>query len=150
MRDLNGCIDAMGCQREIARQITQGGADYVLAVKENRGQPDQGIRGLFEGAEALGCDGVPYDHQQTVDQGYGRVARWECWVITAQDCLGLPGPQGQWPQLQAAVRVVGRRRQVVPANPATTSAAWPAQRSNCWRSSEATGASRTRCTGLWT
>ena len=40
MLDLNGCIvtiDAMGCQREIAQQITAGGADYVLAVKENQG-----------------------------------------------------------------------------------------------------------------
>ena len=30
MLDLNGCIvtiDAMGCQREIAQQITEGGAD---------------------------------------------------------------------------------------------------------------------------
>ena len=33
---MNGCIvtiDAMGCQREIAQQITAGGA-HVLAVKE--------------------------------------------------------------------------------------------------------------------
>jgi len=32
--DLNGCIvtiDAMGCQREIARQITEGGADPPMA-----------------------------------------------------------------------------------------------------------------------
>ena len=39
--DLHGCIvtiDAMGCQREIAQQITDGGANYVLAVKENQGQ----------------------------------------------------------------------------------------------------------------
>ena len=41
MLDLNGCIvtiDAMGCQREIAQQIIAGGADYVLAVKENQGR----------------------------------------------------------------------------------------------------------------
>ena len=38
---LHGCIvtiDAMGCQREIAEQIVEGGADYVLTVKENQGQ----------------------------------------------------------------------------------------------------------------
>ena len=55
--DLQGCIvtiDAMGCQREIAQQIVDGGADYVLAVKENQGQLHEGIRDLFEGAEALG------------------------------------------------------------------------------------------------
>lgn len=29
-------IDAMGCQKEIAKRITDGGGDYVLAVKENQ------------------------------------------------------------------------------------------------------------------
>src|SRR3954465_12633637 len=29
-------IDAMGCQREIADQIREGGGDYVLAVKQNQ------------------------------------------------------------------------------------------------------------------
>ena len=55
--DLQGCIvtiDAMGCQREIAQQIVDGGADYVLAVKENQGRLHEGIRDLFEGAEAFG------------------------------------------------------------------------------------------------
>ena len=111
--DLHGyivTIDAMGCQREIAQQITQGGADYVLAVKENQGQLHEGIRDLFEGAEALGFDGVPYDHTETVGKGHGRVERRECWVITDQDCLDYLDPRGQWPQLKAAVRVVGHRQ----------------------------------------
>jgi hypothetical protein len=37
--ELCGCIvtiDAMGCQREIAEQIREQGADYVLAVKANQ------------------------------------------------------------------------------------------------------------------
>ena len=44
--DLQGCIvtiDAMGCQREIAQQIVDGGADYLLAVKENQGQPPRAM-----------------------------------------------------------------------------------------------------------
>ena len=48
MLDLHGCIvtiDAMGCQREIAQRIIQGGADYVLAVKENQSLPRAGTRG---------------------------------------------------------------------------------------------------------
>ena len=111
--DLNGCIvtiDAMGCQREIAQQITAGGADYVLAVKENQGRLHEGIQDLFEGAEALGFDETPYDHAETVDKGHGRVEHRECWVITDQDCLDYLDPQGQWPQLKAAIRVVGHRQ----------------------------------------
>ena len=110
--DLQGCIvtiDAMGCQREIAQQITDGGADYVLAVKENQGQLHEGIRDLFEGAEPLGFDGVPYDYSQTVNKGYGRVERLECWTITETDCLDYINPHGQWPQLKAVIKVVGHR-----------------------------------------
>ena len=111
--DLQGCIvtiDAMGCQREIAQQITEGGTDYVLEVKENQGQLYDSIRDLFEGAEALGLDGVPYDHTATVDKRHGRVERRESWVITDQDGLDYLDPQGQWTQLKAAVRVVGHRQ----------------------------------------
>ncbi len=113
MLDLHGCIvtiDAMGCQREIAEKITEGGANYVLAVKENQGQRYEGIRDRFEGAEELGFDGVPYDYTQTLDKGHGRVERRECWVITEADCLDYINPQGQWPQPKAAVRVVGHRQ----------------------------------------
>ena len=50
LRDLHGCIvtiDAMGCQKNIAQGIVDGGADYVLAVKENQGQLHDDVRGLF-------------------------------------------------------------------------------------------------------
>ena len=113
MLALHGCIvtiDAMGCQREIAQQITDGGADYALAVKENQGRLYEYIRDLFDGAEALGFDGTPCDHAQTIDKGHGRVEHRECWVITDPDCLEYLDPQGQWPQLKAAVRVAGHRQ----------------------------------------
>ena len=81
----------------------------MLAVKENQGQLYESIQDLFEGAEALGFDETPYDHAQTVDKGHGRVERRECWVITEPDCLDYLDPQEQWPQLKAAIRVVGHR-----------------------------------------
>lgn len=39
MLEINGCIvtiDAMGTQTEIAKKITEKGADYLLALKENQ------------------------------------------------------------------------------------------------------------------
>ena len=96
----------------------------MLAVKENQGQLHERIRDLFEGAEALGFDGEPYDHTETVDKGHGRVERRECWVISEPDCRlpCLPGTQGQWPPLKAAVWVVGHRQTADDgASPATTS-----------------------------
>lgn len=38
--ELKGCIvsiDAMGCQRDIAKQIVDPGGDYVLGLKGNQG-----------------------------------------------------------------------------------------------------------------
>ena len=38
MLELKGCIvtiDAMGCQKSIAGEISEAGADYVLALKTN-------------------------------------------------------------------------------------------------------------------
>ncbi len=55
--ELTGCvvtIDAMGCQRDIAKQIVAQGGDYILAVKKNQPALCQEVRDLFEGAEALG------------------------------------------------------------------------------------------------
>ena len=78
-------------------------------MKENQGQLHEGIRDLFAGAEALGFDGVPYDYSQTVNKGHGRVERRECWAITETDCLDYINPHGQWPQLKAAIKVVGHR-----------------------------------------
>lgn len=49
--NLKGCtvtIDAMGCQKEIAAEIRAGGADYVLAVKENQPHLYQDLQQHFE------------------------------------------------------------------------------------------------------
>ena len=72
--DLHGCIvtiDAMGCQREIAEQIVDAGADYVLAVKDNQGRLYDDVRDLFQGAEEFGFEGVPHDHARTLHKGHG-------------------------------------------------------------------------------
>ena len=51
--ELSGCIvtlDAMGCQRSIAKQVKEGGGDYVLMVKRNQPELEGEIRGYFETA----------------------------------------------------------------------------------------------------
>ena len=49
-------IDAMGCQRNIAMQIVQGGADYVLGVKDNQPGLAEAIRLRFDSANASALD----------------------------------------------------------------------------------------------
>src|SRR4051812_5589112 len=58
---LTGCIvtvDAMGCQRAIAQQIVDQGADYVLALKENQGTLHADVQETFAQADADGWQGV--------------------------------------------------------------------------------------------
>lgn len=65
---LKGCmvtIDAMGCQKEIAKKIVDGGADYLLAVKENPPTLSVDIvaalRGGTTGPEVARVNGLPLD-----------------------------------------------------------------------------------------
>ena len=110
--ELNGCIvtiDAMGCRKEIAQGILDRGADCLLAVKENQGRLYQDVRDLFGGAEELGWDGVPYGCATTLNKGYGRIERRECWAISDPSCLGYLSTGGDWPGLRSVVKVLGRR-----------------------------------------
>ena len=101
---LRGCIvtiDAMGCQREIAEQIVEAGADYVLAEKENQDKLNDDLRDLFHGAQEYGFEGVPNDYARTLNKGHGRIETRECWVITAPDCLDYLRTGKQWAGLKA-------------------------------------------------
>ena len=112
MLELNGCIvtiDAMGCQKEIARGILEGGADYLLAVKGNQGQLYQDVRDLFEGGDGLGLNGVPHDYATTLNKGQGRIERRECWSIGDPVCLEYLNADGHWSGLRSVVKVECRR-----------------------------------------
>jgi predicted transposase YbfD/YdcC len=63
MLELRGAIvtiDAMGCQKEIAKDIVQDGGDYILAVKENQPKLHAALESFFDDAvendfETGGC-----------------------------------------------------------------------------------------------
>ena len=110
--ELKGClvtIDAMGCQRNIARQVVQGGADYLLAVKANQGELHENIKDLFACCERAGWNGVAYSHHEQVGKDHGRLERRQCWVITDPEELAYVDPQLQWASLGAVARVSYRR-----------------------------------------
>jgi len=41
-------IDAMGCQKEISREIVDGGGDFVISVKDNQPKLREAIEAYFE------------------------------------------------------------------------------------------------------
>ncbi len=51
--DIENCIitlDAMGCQKQIAKQIVQNKADYVLALKGNHSSMQSELEALAQGS----------------------------------------------------------------------------------------------------
>ena len=92
-------IDAMGCQREIAKQIIAKKADYVLAVKDNQGLLAEQVRDSFL---LLNADAVSED----VDCGHGRVEQRKCSVIAD---LSMIDNASEWASLQGLVRIQSER-----------------------------------------
>ena len=66
-------IDAMGCQKEIAKQIVDQGADYVFSLKGNQGNLHKEVQLLFEDGKKDGFKGLTHDSFTTVDGGHGRI-----------------------------------------------------------------------------
>ena len=61
-------IDAMGCQREIVKQIKEGGGDYVLTVKGNQIHLEKEIEEYFEEAEEDDFDRSEIQNEETSDE----------------------------------------------------------------------------------
>ena len=76
MLELQGAIvsiDAMGCQREIAAKIVDGGGDYVLMVKGNQPSLLQAIEASFAEADAVPATKKKARHRTTKEKSRGRL-----------------------------------------------------------------------------
>ena len=72
-------IDAMGCQKNIARKIVQDNkADYVLALKGNHRTLHQEVEAMFRVATARNFDDFSHDTHKDVDAGHGRIETRTC------------------------------------------------------------------------
>lgn len=108
--EIAGCIvtiDAMGCQRDIASTIIEGGADYVLALKGNQGGLFEDVQWLFQQAQASKFEDVTHGFAQSIDKGHGRIEIRRCWTLSQLDYL-IQKPL--WQGLQTVVLVQSERR----------------------------------------
>jgi predicted transposase YbfD/YdcC len=110
---LNGCIvtiDAMGCQKEIAKTILDQQADDVLALKENQAHLYQDTLDLFQHIEQTPTHRLLTDYTRTVEKGHGRLEIRECWTITDPQFFPYFRTSHQWVGLQTLVKVRRERR----------------------------------------
>jgi predicted transposase YbfD/YdcC len=109
--DLHGCvvtIDALGCQKEIARQIINQGGDYMLALKENQGTLYEDVTLFFEEARAAAFTTVPHGSHREVDGGHGRVEVRHCFTVGEIQWLRERHPA--WPKLGSILMVEAERQ----------------------------------------
>lgn len=74
--DIKGCVvttDAMGCQKEIAKQIVDQGGDYVFSLKGNQGNLHKEVELLFQDAKKNGNEELAPQTYTTVDGDHGRI-----------------------------------------------------------------------------
>lgn len=111
--DLAGCIvtaDAMGCQREVAAQLHDQQADYVLALKANQEGTYEAVVETFVLAEAGHFAQVRHDQAETVEKGHGRLEWRRCTVIDDPAILTWLNADGRWVGLRAIGRVEAQRQ----------------------------------------
>ena len=83
--ELEGCIvtiDAMGCQKAIAGQIVDKGADYVLGLKGNQGTLHDDVELYFADGLASKFKDMVYDYHETVDGDHGRIETRRYWTAS--------------------------------------------------------------------
>jgi len=100
--ELKGCtitIDAMGCQTAIAEKIIKKGADYILAVKGNQGNLEQGIQDTIRFEK-------PIETNTQVDAGHGRIETRTCRVFKVSNHIEK---KENWKNLANIVEIQAER-----------------------------------------
>ena len=103
--ELSGCIvtiDAMGCQKKIAREIVDADADYALALKGNQETVHDEVKAYMDDAVSRWAKApatVPdLDYFETVEKDHGRIETRRFWQSDKVDWFT---DHGQWERLRS-------------------------------------------------
>ena len=91
-------IDALGCQKEIAQDIVDGGGDFVLAVKDNQPKLREAIATYFEEHLDRDLEDLRYRSLETSDEAHGRIDERSYVITKVPSDLAL---KKEWPWIKA-------------------------------------------------
>jgi predicted transposase YbfD/YdcC len=100
-------IDAMGCQREIAKIIVDKGADYVLAVKDNQKKLANVVTHVLDTAMDTPGAGLQSEWVKFVDRAHGRFEERRYLCLSA-DAIKGSNLASKWAGLLSLIAVERR------------------------------------------
>src|SRR5215207_3204429 len=142
-------IDAIACNPDIAQALVGGGADYLLAVKENQPTLQGEIAAFFDTAQPEAVEAVV-----EVDKDHGRIETRRCVVSRQVDWLTgphcFPGA-ARFAKLTAVAlwRPGSSGATAAPSSGAFTSPPPRSRRRVALKPCACIGASRPACIGCW-
>ena len=95
-------IDAAGTQKNIARQIREMGADYVLALKGNQPTLRDEVASYFDQAAEAGEEYAPLNTFQGEEKGHGRL---ELRRVHATEDLDWLAQKEEWSGLRSIIKL---------------------------------------------
>ena len=93
-------VDAIGCQKKIARAIRSAGADYLLALKKNQEALHQDVVEFLTEQRACGfanCAPERWQALETTDADHGRIEVRRHWIT--DDIAWLTERHPDWAEL---------------------------------------------------
>jgi predicted transposase YbfD/YdcC len=99
-------IDAMGCQKEIARTIRGRKADYILALKANHERLFEQVVAFWEAGYSRRMKGPDIRYHRQWNESHGRFEARRCWA--ASDLDWLEG-RAEWEGLRSVVFIESER-----------------------------------------
>ena len=88
----------MGCQKQIAAEISDAKADYVLALKGNQSTLHKKVASFLEDARANDFKGVTHDFLETTARAHGRRETRRYWISEEIEWLTQ---HAQWQDLRS-------------------------------------------------
>jgi len=105
LRDCLVSIDAIGCQTDIAKKITDLGGDYLFALKGNQGTLNTDVEYFFQDALETEWKNIDYESCESVEKGHGRIDTRKVYLVREVNGLG----KGNWPKLNSLIMVIAKR-----------------------------------------
>ena len=99
-------IDAMGCQKTIARKIIDKNAHYVLGLKENQKSLLEDVVPYFENLPPQKKEG--YDVEKSIEKGHGRIETRTTWTTSEVPWILEEHPE--WAGLKSIAMVESIRK----------------------------------------